>query len=277
MHVPLAEQQHELLGGEVRIDVRQGSHLKRQVPRGEPGELPLVGHGQDVPREHVRPVGVSTGLPLVGRGRLAGVAVEPGVQGVVVELSRPQQAGVRLAGHASGFVVEVLRDQVGVERVGLGDAPVEDLIETLVEGLPIRAIGGVEQPKLQHRLLAGRQREMVMQGRLRAASVGVDGVGASGDHVIADGILDVLRAVGLAEAVAKFATMRKLARRMFVPVSLILPAAAVVENVGRSEPCPRPTTRTPDAVMSKAAARFSAWPGIKITMSPLLSVQSERA
>ena len=48
VHVPFAEQEEQLLLGEVGIDEREGDAVKREVPRRVPRVFPLVGHGQDV-------------------------------------------------------------------------------------------------------------------------------------------------------------------------------------------------------------------------------------
>ena len=45
---PLPAQQPELVLRETRVDVRQRDAVEGQVPGGEPGVLPLVGHREDV-------------------------------------------------------------------------------------------------------------------------------------------------------------------------------------------------------------------------------------
>jgi len=44
MQVRLAQQQIELLLGEIGVDGRQRESVKGEVPRGEPGIFPLVRH-----------------------------------------------------------------------------------------------------------------------------------------------------------------------------------------------------------------------------------------
>ena len=44
MHIPLAQEEDELLLGELRIDPRHRDHVEGEVPRRVPGVLPLVGH-----------------------------------------------------------------------------------------------------------------------------------------------------------------------------------------------------------------------------------------
>ena len=53
VHVPLAQQQHELLLGEVGVDEGERDAVEREVPRGVPGVLPLVRHRDDVGVEEV--------------------------------------------------------------------------------------------------------------------------------------------------------------------------------------------------------------------------------
>src|SRR6266536_5692352 len=59
--VPLAAQQNQLLLGELRVDQRKRDTVKRQIPGGEPGVFPLVGHRDDVGGVEVFPVGVAAG------------------------------------------------------------------------------------------------------------------------------------------------------------------------------------------------------------------------
>ena len=48
VHVPFAQQQHQLRLREVRIDERQRHAVEREIPGGIPGVLPLVRHRDDV-------------------------------------------------------------------------------------------------------------------------------------------------------------------------------------------------------------------------------------
>ena len=99
VHVPLAAEQQQLLLGEVGIDDRHREHVEREVPRGVPGVLPLVGHRDDVGVVEVRPLRVASVLATGRRRRHRGVAVEPLPHVVAVVLLRPQQAGDRPALH----------------------------------------------------------------------------------------------------------------------------------------------------------------------------------
>ena len=67
VHVPLAQQQHELRLGERRVDVRDRHAVEGQVPGREPRVLPRVGHQDDLVVVQVRPVAVAD----VRRGRAA--------------------------------------------------------------------------------------------------------------------------------------------------------------------------------------------------------------
>ena len=44
MHVPLTQHEHELFLGKGRIDERERNTVKRKIPGGVPGVLPLVRH-----------------------------------------------------------------------------------------------------------------------------------------------------------------------------------------------------------------------------------------
>ena len=70
VQVALAQHQFELLLGEVGIDQRPGQAVEGQVPGGEPGVLPLVGHRDDVVVDHVEPVrGCGAGRSAAPQGR----------------------------------------------------------------------------------------------------------------------------------------------------------------------------------------------------------------
>ncbi len=126
---PLAAQHQQLVLGERRVEMGQGDGVEGEVPRGEPGVLPRVGHRQDVAGVHVHPAGVATGAALRRRRRLRRVAVEPALDVVAVELLAPDHPGERLAGDQALVVVDTGRDHLGVELVGLSASLVEDLVE----------------------------------------------------------------------------------------------------------------------------------------------------
>ena len=118
MHVPLAGHQFQLPFGEVGIDQGQRDAMEGQIPRGVPRVLPLVGHRDDVEVGQMIPVLVASPAA-AGRWRVcAGIALEPLLDVVVVELFRPQHPGERLPLHvplvgaepgAMHGVVELLR------------------------------------------------------------------------------------------------------------------------------------------------------------------------
>ena len=98
MHVPFAQQQDELLLGELGIDQRQRHAVEGQVPGGVPGILPLVRHGDDVGVVEVQSSrGCGPCSALGRRRRAAGIAVQPVAHVVMVELLRPEHAGEGLA------------------------------------------------------------------------------------------------------------------------------------------------------------------------------------
>ena len=89
MHVPFAEDEHELLLGKIRIDKGERDAVKSEVPCGIPGILPLVGHGDDVGVVEMQPVVIASSGALRGRRRMAGITIEPLPDNVVIELFRP--------------------------------------------------------------------------------------------------------------------------------------------------------------------------------------------
>jgi hypothetical protein len=119
VHVPLTHEQQKLLLREVGIDESESNGMKRQIPRcvpaqgslllphrsssckvmhlisshiyDLPGVLPLVGYRYDVAIKEMCPVVVPASQTRGRRGRHLGVALQPVLDDVVVELFRPQE------------------------------------------------------------------------------------------------------------------------------------------------------------------------------------------
>ena len=129
MHIPLAGELRELMLGKPRVQHRQRDAMERQVPRGIPRILPLVGHGHDAGVVKMQPLVVAALLPFGRRRRLGGVALQPFAHLVTVKLLAPDHPGERLALDVAfvGGGNAVL--QLRVKIVGLKDAPGEDGIE----------------------------------------------------------------------------------------------------------------------------------------------------
>ena len=75
-----------------RVDVRQGHAVEGQIPGGEPGVLPRVGHQDDFVVVQVPPVAVADRPAAGRRRRLARIAGQPARHVVVEELLAPEQA-----------------------------------------------------------------------------------------------------------------------------------------------------------------------------------------
>ncbi len=136
VHVPLAQEEHELLLGEFRVDPRDGDHVKRQVPGRVPGIFPFVGHENHVAVEQVRPVAVAPAAARSGGGGMLGIAGQPVTDHVMVELLAPEQPGIGLPGHELllGRLLLVVRNPGRVERVGLASPLPERASKRLAEG-----------------------------------------------------------------------------------------------------------------------------------------------
>src|SRR5207244_8187168 len=92
----LAGEEDELALREFRVDKGERYGMEREIPCGEPGVLPRVGHRDYVGAVELAPVGIAAEMP-VGRRRWFGrVAVEPATDVDVVVLLAPDQAGERL-------------------------------------------------------------------------------------------------------------------------------------------------------------------------------------
>src|SRR5580704_7033605 len=142
MQVHLAEQQVELLFGEIDVDGRQGDRVKSQIPSGKPGILPFVRHRDDMVPDHVEPLAVAD-LMRRRPHRIVAVFLEPSI-GVVKEiLFAPQHPGQCLPHHIGGIRTSACRRDRLVERVGVGPPICDDLIELAAERIPG---GGVAQP-----------------------------------------------------------------------------------------------------------------------------------
>ena len=77
----------------------------------------------------VTPIAVAAVGPASGRRRLFRIAIQPAVDHIVIELPRPEQAGIGLPGNLSLFFVDIRRQPGGIEFVGLADAIDKDPIE----------------------------------------------------------------------------------------------------------------------------------------------------
>ena len=177
------------------IDLGHGDHVKGRVPGGVPGILPLVGHGDHVAIEQVAPVRVAPLPAACGRRRLAGIAFEPVLDHVVVELLRPEQAGVRLPADAAVVVRRAGRDAAPIELVGLAGPVRKHAVEVRAEGLA-RGLFLGEEPQVDGcRILRGDVQHVVRRG-FRAGRRGIDRVRPPADDVLVKRVLDVRAFVG---------------------------------------------------------------------------------
>ena len=118
VQVDVPEHQFQLLLGEVGVDDRERERVKSQIPCRIPGVLPLVGHGDDVFIQHMKPLRV----PGVAISDMEGVGVmliQPAVAVEEVELLAPQHAGEGLAHHVSRVRGDRWRGHGAVELVCL--------------------------------------------------------------------------------------------------------------------------------------------------------------
>ncbi len=198
MHVPLAQHEHELVLGELRVHERQDDAVEREIPGRVPRELPRVGHRQDVGVEDVAPVAVAAGLSGGGRGRLERIAVEPAPDVVLVELLGPEHSRERLPHHVLLVGRQPPRNDRGVELVGLGAAQRQRAVELRAQRIAAGRLD-VGQPQAHARVSAGGYLEALTRRGLGALSVRVDGGRVSADDVLMEGVLDVRRGAGRAE------------------------------------------------------------------------------
>ena len=196
VHRPLAAHQHQLLLGERRVDVGQRDRVEGEVPRGEPGVLPLVGHRDDVGQRQVLPVRVAPAGASAGRRRrrLGRVAVQPLLDVVAVELLAPQQPGVRAAGDVPVLGVELR-----------GRSPWRRTRRPRAGGRPGRASkpapnasasgGRLRQPQPDGDRLPRRDASNRYQNATLVPPRRVDRVRRAVDDVVVDAVLGVARGV----------------------------------------------------------------------------------
>ena len=108
--------------------------MKGEIPGGVPGDIPAVGHGDDIAIKEMEPIVITAVPARGGRRGLGGVALEPVLDGVVVELFRPEKAGVGLADDFAFGLGEVIGFPGFVEGVGFRDALIEDFGKRVAEG-----------------------------------------------------------------------------------------------------------------------------------------------
>ena len=197
VHVPLAEEEQELLLRELGIDPRHRDHVKGEVPRGVPRIFPLVRHGDHVGVEEVLPVVIARAAALGGRRRKVRVAGQPLLHDIMVKLLRPQQPGVGLAHDIARLGPERGRVLGFKKRRGLRDAPGENGVE-ICEGRG-RPRAGRREAEPEHDLAAGGNLERVVRRGFRPVAVRVHGVRAPVDDGVVETVFHVGREVRRAE------------------------------------------------------------------------------
>ena len=197
VHRPFPAHQHQLFLGEIRVDMRQRDRVERQIPGREPGVLPFVRHRDDVGERQLTPVPVAraTALAGIGRRRFGGVALDPFVDVVPVELLAPEQARVGAAGDVPVRVGQRRVDDGGVELVGLPFAIVEDRLELGAEGGLVRRLLGQPQPDLRRSRPARSGPRSYQNAALVPDFAGLIALVSPLHDPVVDAVLGVLRRV----------------------------------------------------------------------------------
>jgi hypothetical protein len=191
VHVPLAQDEPELFLRDVGIDDGERDAVEGEVPGGVPGILPFVRHQQHVCVVNVGPLMITAKSAPGRRRRLAGVALEPILDHVVVILLRPQQARQRLARNTPGIVGHRSREDFGVVLVSFAAAQIDHRVE-LRERLAV-ARCDVVQTQAECRARSGCDCRGVAGCRLGAAFGWIDGVRLAVHDVAVEGVLAVRR------------------------------------------------------------------------------------
>ncbi len=102
VHIPLAQEEGELMFRKVRVNEGQTNTVECQVPGRIPGIFPFIRHGDDVFVVDMPPVAIPPVLAFGRRGWARRVACQPLLHLIVVKLFAPQQPGQGLPHHLFG-------------------------------------------------------------------------------------------------------------------------------------------------------------------------------
>ena len=193
VHVPLAQHERELLFREVGIHEREWNAVKRKVPGGIPRVFPFVRHGDHVCVIQMGPFVVAAFAALRGWGRIAGVALQPIVDDIVIELLRPQHARKTLTHDVLCIRRKILRNNRAIEFVGFALAESNRRIEA---GKGILAFEiGVGQAQTDNDRLTRTNRELVVGCGLRADMLRIDRFRGAVNDVVVNAVFHVGRTV----------------------------------------------------------------------------------
>src|SRR6266496_389009 len=95
MHIPLSQQQDQLLLSEIRVDQCQRDAVEAQVPGSIPGIFPGVGHRDHIGIVEVPPLMVASDLVRLWWRRSSGVTIQPLINIIIKNCllhSRPANA-----------------------------------------------------------------------------------------------------------------------------------------------------------------------------------------
>src|SRR6516164_8582985 len=146
--------------------------MKREVPSGEPGILPLVGHRNHMIADHVEPLAVAN---LAGRGsHWVGIVFHEPFIGMVKEiLLAPQHPGQRLPHDIGRILAYAGRRYRPIKLVGLAPARLYDLIKFLAKRVPRYRVA---EPQADDSGLASRDLELIVRCRFGPGPGRIDGI-----------------------------------------------------------------------------------------------------
>src|SRR5215467_2489643 len=162
--------------------------MKGEVPGCEPGIFPLVRHRDDIGGNKVSPILVAPVLPVLRRRRLSRIAIEPMLHIEVIELLVPQHPGEGLTLYSPHVVVDDASLECGVKGIRLGNAPGENIIET-VRAARSFLTGG--EPHPDRSAASGRDLAEVKSSNFRASAGSVYRFGIVVDNVFVKRVLEV--------------------------------------------------------------------------------------
>ena len=163
--------------------------MKCQVPSGIPGIFPFVWHGNHVRIVQVRPLVIATLVPLLGRRRVAGIALQPVLDDVVIELLGPEHSGKALAHHVLLVGRQVLRNDGRVKFVGLNPTQPQDPFEVVKCAFSVEV--AFSESQADDDRLSRTDCESVMSGRFGPGMRWIHSACATVHHIIVDAILDI--------------------------------------------------------------------------------------
>ncbi len=247
VHIPFAQHEDELLLGERRVHQRERDAMKREIPGGIPGILPLIRHRDDIGVIEMRPIRVPAVVTFTRGGLPCRIALEPSIHIVVIELFAPKQSGKGLPLYAARVFRQMGRGKAVVELVRFTNARRKDGLEVLLREPRAPAIIG--QSQADGLCLTGREREHILSRSFGAQTIWIHRLLLTLHDIVVKAVLRVPGACLIAIETAAVGVI--FCKEQGGLAFAEQPAQAIVFVLRLDDPhvvdrLPLPETRTPD-------------------------------